>query len=138
MYFPSKRDKWISLIVWGIVLLGVGVPLIKGQVITLFVMLVVGVFLLWFWFRTGYLIEDHHIKVRYGPIKQTVHIQDIQQVVKSKLPFSSPALSLERIQINCASKYDQVTISPENQQVFIEKLLEINPDIAIDNRLVRK
>ncbi len=135
MYFPSIRDKWITGLIWGVTLSGVLFPLIKGQFTTMMIMIILGSFLLWFWFRTGYKIEGEKIKVYYGPIRQTIHIPEIKLILKSKMPINSPALSFNRIQISCG-KYDVVAISPQDREKFISALLDIKPDIPIDERLL--
>ena len=135
MYFPSIRDKWITVILWGIPLAGVLLPLVKQQYVAALIMLILGGFILWFWFRTGYKIEGEKIIIYYGPIRQTVHIPEIKLIIKSKMPFTSPALSFKRMQISCG-KYDVVAISPQNPDRFITELLEIRPDIPIDERLL--
>lgn len=135
MYFPSIRDKWITFIIWGVSLAGVFVPLLNGQYTTTLIMFLLAAFLLWFWFRTGYLIKDKKIKIYYGPIRQTIEIPEIQLVILSKMPFTAPALSFKRIQISCG-KYDVVAISPQNREKFVSMLLDIKPEIPIDERLL--
>ncbi|WP_339227889.1 PH domain-containing protein [Oceanobacillus sp. FSL K6-2867] len=136
MYFPSKRDKWLTIVIWGIALLGFMTPLIKAQLMSAFIMLLLGLFLLWFWFKTGYKIEDEKIKIHYGPIRQTIKINEIKVIIKSKAPLTAPALSMDRIQIRCG-KYDIFSISPENQDRFLEILTYMNPDISLDTRLLK-
>ena len=135
MYFPSIRDKWITIIMWGISLAGFIFPLINRQLITTLIMLTLAAILLWFWFRTGYKIEGEKIIIYYGPIRQTIIIPDIQLIIKSKMPITAPALSLKRIQITCG-KYDVISISPQNREQFISMVLDINPEISIDERLL--
>lgn len=137
MYFPSRRDKWITVIIWGISLTGIILPLLKGEVVALGIMVLLGGFLLWFWFRTGYKIEDDKIKIYYGPIRQTIRIPEIRMIIISRVPINSPALSFKRIQISCG-KYDVVAISPKNRDKFISALLDIRPDIPMDERLFPK
>lgn len=134
MYFPSIRDKWITCIIWGISLAGIIVPLVQGQLIATLIMVFLASFLLWFWFRTGYRIEGDKIKIYYGPIRQTIHIPDIKLIIISKMPLTAPALSFKRIQIS-SGKYDLVAISPQNRDAFISLLLEIRPEIPMDERL---
>ncbi|WP_067730342.1 PH domain-containing protein [Oceanobacillus damuensis] len=135
MYFPSKKDKWLTIIIWAVSLLGVITPLLKGQFTAVFFMLLAGLFLLWFWFRTGYKIEGDKIRIYYGPIRQTVNIKEIKVIVKSKAPLTSPALSMDRIQIRCG-RYDVFSISPANQYKFLDVLTDINPEISLDTRLI--
>ncbi len=137
MYFPSIRDKWITAITWGVSLAGIILPILNGQLIAAGIMFLLAAFLLWFWFRTGYKIEGEKLKIYYGPIRQTIHIPDIKLILLSKMPLFAPALSLKRIQISCG-KYDVISISPENREIFISKLLDINPDIPMDERIYPK
>ncbi|MFA1820782.1 PH domain-containing protein [Virgibacillus oceani] len=135
MQFPSKKDGWITGLLWGVSMAGVLIPAIVGNPLSSVVILPLAVFLLWFWFKTDYRIMDNKIKIRYGPIRQTVPIEDIRSIRKMKSRFAAaPALSSDRIQIDY-SKYDLVRISPENEEKFIKMLLEINPDILVDQHL---
>ncbi|MBP2077778.1 PH domain-containing protein [Oceanobacillus polygoni] len=136
MYFPSKKDKWLTIVIWGIALLGFLTPLIKAQLMAALIMLFLGLFLLWFWFKTGYKIEGEKIKIYYGPIRQTIKINEIEVIIKSKAPLTAPALSMDRIQIRCG-KYDIFSISPVDQDQFIKAITEINPDISLDTRLLK-
>ncbi|WP_405101961.1 PH domain-containing protein [Oceanobacillus sp. FSL H7-0719] len=137
MYFPSIRDKWITIITWAISLAGIILPLVNGQPFAAGIMILLAGFLLWFWLRTGYKIEGEKLKIYYGPIRQTIHIPDIKLVLLSKMPLIAPALSFKRIQISCG-KYDVVSISPKNRDKFISMLLDINPDIPMDERIYPK
>ncbi|MBR3120126.1 PH domain-containing protein [Oceanobacillus profundus] len=137
MYFPSKKDKWLTIVIWGIALLGFITPLIKAQLISAFIMLLLGLFLLWFWFKTGYKIEGGKIIIHYGPIRQTIKINEIEVIMKSKSPLTAPALSMDRIQIRCG-RYDIFSISPQNQDRFLEVITDMNPDISLDTRLLNK
>lgn len=100
-------------------------------------MLVLALLLLWFWFKTDSRIVNDKIKIRYGPIRQTVQIQDIKLVIKAKRSFAAPALSMDRIQIT-SGRFDVVSISPINKQAFIDKLLEVNAKINVDKRLLEQ
>jgi hypothetical protein len=135
MQFPSKKDGWITGLLWGVALAGIIIPAITGNPLSSVIILPFAIFLLWFWFKTDYRIIENKIKIRYGPIRQTVPIEDIRSIRKIKSRISAaPALSSDRIQIDY-SKYDMVRISPENEQKFIKMLLDINPDILLDQKL---
>ncbi|MDL4839445.1 PH domain-containing protein [Aquibacillus rhizosphaerae] len=45
------------------------------------------------------MIEDAKIKIRFGPIKWTVKIDEIRKINKVKNPFSAPALSINRLEV---------------------------------------
>ena len=64
-------------------------------------------------------------------LNQTIEIQQIKKIVKSNSWESAPALSMDRLEIMFNEKpavrynfYDNVIISPENNEEFIKNLLE--------------
>ncbi len=137
MYFESKKDTWMVVILWAVVFSGVFIPLLKGQIINLIIMLILCSILLWFWFRTGYKIDKDRLIVYYGPIRQTIYIENMELILLAKMPIIAPALSLDRIQIR-SGKYDLIAISPKDKFTFVEELMKINPDISVDKRLLKE
>lgn len=137
MYFESKKDRWMTIVFWIIILAGVFIPLFKGQFTSLFMMILLCGLLLWFWFRTGYKIDNDRLIVYYGPIRQTIYIEKMELILLSKMPFIAPALSLDRIQIR-SGKYDIIAISPKDKYAFIEELMKLNPAISVDKRLLKE
>ncbi|MEG6616749.1 PH domain-containing protein [Peptococcaceae bacterium 1198_IL3148] len=129
MFFPSKKDLWLSLIIWGTIILCIVPPIVGGEYVALLIMLPIAVFMLWFWYTTGYQVADGDIVVKYGPIKKRVPIKEISKINKTKNPISAPALSMDRLEIIYGKHYDMVLISPVRQQEFIDLLLQENPDI---------
>jgi hypothetical protein len=89
-------------------------------------------FLLWTWFDTSYEIEGSIIKIRSGPLRSAIKIQDIHTIVVGETLSSGfrPALSMN----GCIIKYErwnEIYISPENLYLFNEELLKINPTILL-------
>ncbi|WP_026673735.1 PH domain-containing protein [Alkalihalobacterium bogoriense] len=133
MYFPSKKDAWMTVLIWVYILAFVFPPIFVAE-ITIWGMLIpviCAIFLGWIWFQTGYTIEAETLFIKCGPIKSLVKITDIEQIRLTKNPFTAPALSMEKIEIQY-SPYRTVQISPINQQEFIEHLLKRNPTITFD------
>ncbi|MEG0697900.1 MAG: PH domain-containing protein, partial [Algoriella sp.] len=64
-------------------------------------------------------------------VNKKIDINSITKISKTNNPISSPALSLDRIEI-FYNKYDSVIISPKNEQEFIQDLQKINSSIIID------
>ncbi|MFD1413549.1 PH domain-containing protein [Oceanobacillus jeddahense] len=137
MYFKSKKDRWMAIILWVIVLSGVLIPLFRGQVVNALIIMLLCGLLLWFWFRTGYKIDKDRLIVYYGPIRQTIYIENIELILLAKMPIIAPALSLDRIQIR-SGKYDLIAISPKDKFTFVEELAKLNPDISVDKRLLKE
>lgn len=75
---------------------------------------------------TRYKLEGNQLSVYW--IK--IDIQSIRKVYKTNNPISSPALSLDRIEI-IYNKFDSILISPKDKKSFVEDLLKINPNIDV-------
>ncbi|OLO37079.1 hypothetical protein BTR23_14190 [Alkalihalophilus pseudofirmus] len=135
MYFSSKKDLWLTLIIWGAILTMVVPTIIDQEVVGLFIALPLAFFMGWLWFATGYTIEDGLIKIKFGPFRKTVHIQDISKINKTRNPISAPALSIDRIEIIYGKFSDIVFISPRNECEFVQLLLQENPNIVLDEKL---
>ena len=134
MYFPSKRDSWLGLLIWGLMLLA-AIPAFlqpgKGQLI---IMVAVILFIGWIWFGTGYEILDDELKVRCGPFRQRIPLQEIREIKRTRSPLSSPACSLDRMEIKYG-KSKRVMISPADQEGFIKMLTGKSPQIRLDEDL---
>ncbi|MDV2883677.1 PH domain-containing protein [Alkalihalophilus pseudofirmus] len=138
MYFPSKKDTWLTILLWGVILLFIITPILSiqidqsplTQVFEIFITSLLAVFIAWIWFKTGYTIEDTTLKVVCGPFKKNVLIHEINGLRKTKNPFSAPALSTDRLELSYG-KVKVLTISPEDEAEFIRMLLKKNPEIKL-------
>ena len=83
--------------------------------------------------NTKYIIHNKLLKIKCGLFNfKPIDIMKIKSVEKSNSLMSSPASSFDRIEIRYG-KFDEVIISPDEQQLFIKELIEINP--TIENRV---
>jgi Bacterial PH domain len=103
------------------------------------------IFIIWVVFATYYEIQGEYLKIVSGPIRYTINIHSIQSVKPTNNPLSSPALSIDRLEIqyNKTNKKGglqsnksvwssgMALISPKDKQKFIEELLKVNPDIDV-------
>ncbi|WP_026908367.1 PH domain-containing protein [Paucisalibacillus globulus] len=135
MYFPSKKDTWLAIIVWGLTFLIGWQMIIYNSVIGYIISSLIIGMLLWLWFGTGYKIEEGRIKIKYGPFSSIVKIDQITRMKATKSPLSAPALSIDRIEI-LHGKYNSAIISPKDVDNFIKILLTKNQDIQIENDLI--
>ena len=102
-----------------------------GAIITMAaIMIPVTVFTLSIFFGTHYTInENNELTVKCGMIYHSkVDISTIKSISKTWNPISSPAPSLDRIEIKYG-KWDSVIVSPKDKQAFIQALQKINPNI---------
>ena len=78
-----------------------------------------------------YTIENQNLNIKAGfLINQNINIMNIESIKKSKNILSSPAASLDRIEIIENNK-NSILISPKNKIEFIEELKKINPLIDV-------
>ncbi|MBD7984910.1 PH domain-containing protein [Sporosarcina sp. Sa2YVA2] len=139
MYFPSKKDTWLAMLVWGFVLFGMAAYIFGGEpvgVVGIVITTIIVGFLLWMWFGTGYRVEDGLIIIISGPFKSKVKIADIRKLTATKNPLSAPALSINRIEILYGT-YGMSLVSPKDRELFISLLLEENQTIQVDEALYK-
>jgi len=134
MYFPSKRDLWLSLLIWGLVLLGAVPAFLNPGKGPLMIMIAVILFVGWIWFGTGYEISENELKIRCGPFRQRIPIQEIKEIKKTRSPLSSPACSLDRMEIKYGNS-KRVLISPADKENFIKTIIQKSPSIQLDEEL---
>ena len=127
MVFKSAIDWWF----WLVIIFSAGVLIATAMtvwqagamtalwVIALSAILAVG-FPLWLTRATDYTITDDQLLVRAGPFKWQIQRAEITHVRLSNNPISSPALSLNRLEISYGSR--SLLISPAEQQAFIDAL----------------
>ncbi|MBN8652284.1 MAG: PH domain-containing protein [Cytophagales bacterium] len=81
---------------------------------------------------TFYQIEGGKLRIKSGfIINKLIAIDSIRKIQKSNSLFSSPAASLDRLEV-FYNKYDSVLISPKYKQEFLAELRKINPTIEIN------
>lgn len=81
--------------------------------------------------RTRYTITASELIIVCGPLTWRVPLPQITHVTPTHNPLSSPALSLDRLEIRYG-KYDSVLVSPADQAGFLAALLRLNPAIRHD------
>ena len=130
MRFQSKKDWWTYPVFIGIII-AVFIPLVMDQDLTsLYIGVPVAGLLLWIWFTTYYVIEKNSLVVRSAFIHKIIPVSEIKSIRRTFNPLSSPALSLDRLEILYGNG-KMVLISPENREKFLEELKKLNPSIVI-------
>lgn len=133
MIYYSKRDWWLGVLILGTTGYSTAVTMFELGVTFLGIfMAAVFAFVCWIWFGTFYRIEDGFLFVRCGPFKSEVEIARISKIKDTHNPLSSPALSLDRIEIRGQGVY--LIISPKQKMELINHLKEINNDIVYESR----
>ena len=137
---PSKRDWLLVLIIWGIigVTIASGVKVVQEATnpMLAFAFLVfcgaIVMFMLTILYTTHYTISGDRLAVRCGPFRYSISLPDIEEVVPSRNPLSSPALSLDRLHISYRGSMFGLLISPRDKQMFLADLVARAPHLRID------
>lgn len=129
--YKSKVDTWLGLILGGmpIAVLFAAWKLthapIPGRWIIALPVLLLGICLpVSVLVSTTYRITDASLRIRSGPFKWEIRIQDISKVTPTTDPVSSPALSLDRIRIDYGQA-KSVLISPVKKEDFLRDLRQL-------------
>ena len=69
--------------------------------------------------------------------KKSIPIEEITGIVETNNPISSPAASLDRLEI-FYGKYKSIIISPKEKMAFIEHLKSISPSIIVKMKNKKK
>ena len=128
MYFPPKKDLWLGIVGWGIlliILIWTIIPEIDWYMLNI---PIVGLaFFAWIWFGTGYAITDNSLEVRCGPIEKIIPLSKIYRVKRSKNHWFCAALSFSDL-LEIKYRYDVVSISPLDSHTFINELKQRCPE----------
>jgi Bacterial PH domain len=93
------------------------------------ILLAVMVFIVHMVATTHYTIDGGMLRIKSGFIyNKSIAIQSIQKITPTSNPISSPAASIDRLEVFYNGN-SSVIISPKDKRGFIMHLLELNPDI---------
>lgn len=121
MYFPPKKDLWLGLVIWLSLLLPLVFIIHDHDAWPSLVVLVPAIlFFGWIWFGIGYTITETELLVKCGPFREKIPFGKIRSIRRARIPWSSAALSLDRLEIRHASGLTQV--SPADADLFVSEL----------------
>ncbi|MDP3058581.1 MAG: PH domain-containing protein [bacterium] len=127
MFYPSKKDVWISLIIWSTVLIMVVSIAISPAEIwwgSFILGIAVTGLMLWILYGTYYEFRDEYLYARSGPFTERIKYDMVIEAALCNNLYSSMALSRERVFIRTTRKaLASVTyVSPINREDFLADL----------------
>lgn len=138
MRFPSKVDKWLVALVAPALLVGPVSLIALGQtgsigaiLFTVAVSVVVAAPVVWIFTATAYFVTDTELIVRSGPLRIVVKLEAIQRIRSTATLLSSPALSLDRLEVQYA-KRSAVVISPADKAGFVAAIQRRVPGVVVE------
>lgn len=95
-------------------------------------MTIANALLLWIYFDTGYELTQSELKYKSGPLRGSIEIKKIHEIVKGKTLWAGikPAMARNGLIIK-HGKYDEIYISPDSNDAFINEILKLNKNIII-------
>jgi hypothetical protein len=149
MIYPPKRTWWLSCLIVSVafveIILGMlmafaaalqPVPSVLELVIMGSVLTGIGVLLLWMFTSTSYAITPPNLIVRFGPLRRTIPLDAIVEVVPTKSllihgPEWSFIWSTDRLRVRYRKKNGKVgwavAIAPQDKFAFLLELAEAVP-----------
>lgn len=129
-WYPSKIDWWVvlvlcisPLVVLSVCILFVFIGSMNGLIIGGISALFLAGIYLGLIFPMRYGIDDTYLIVRFGICRYHILLADIIEVQATRNPVSSPALSLDRLQIQFGQGFRKaVMISPAERELFLNDL----------------
>jgi hypothetical protein len=134
--FSSKIDRlllWAGLLPLGAGTLGCAILGAKfhqpiGWVVSFVLLMAVGL-VVWIYQATYYEIDGNQLFIRSGPFTWRIPTDEIHSVLPSGNMLSSPALSLDRLEI-LYGRRRSVLVSPAQRSAFLEALAKASPGLA--------
>jgi len=133
MKFRSAVDWWYYLVIvaaMAIVLFAVIPPMRSGELSIILAAITIIVSLglpVWLLISTNYQIDTKSLRIRSGPFSWTIALDEIQSIAPSKSVLSSPALSLDRLEIQYGPG-KRILVSPADHEAFIEAVKQAKRD----------
>lgn len=143
--FRSKIDRWIVVVLGSAALLSLAVsilvafvapsPMEKALVLGGWCALTAAV--VWLFRSTRYVVEEARLLVESGPFSWRLPFESIEAVLPSTSPASSPALSIDRLEIRGKGRRS-LLISPRDREGFLGELLARCPHLVRVGPVLRR
>jgi hypothetical protein len=128
-WFKSKIDTWLIVLLFLPLLIAIGAViwtvLYKGEEawIACGALAVVLLFLFGLVLPVRYGIGGGELVIRHGLVRQRCKLEQILSVMPTRSPLSSPALSLDRLEVRTGERWSQrILISPAEREAFLALL----------------
>lgn len=131
--FKSKISKGLLLLIIIAILIAPAIMLYHRTHVweAIILLLLTAIICLPALFNTYYAIEKNVLKIRSGLLyKKDISIDNIRKIVETNNMISSPAASLDRLEI-FYNNFDSVLISPKDKAGFIGAIQDINPKVEV-------
>jgi len=98
------------------------------------IMITIVLALVWILLDTKYILKENKIFYNSGPFRGSIAIDSIKKITHHSgiiVPVTfKPALNTKGLIIHY-NRFDDIYISPKKEDLFLEELLKVNPNIEI-------
>jgi hypothetical protein len=141
--FVSSKNSYSCALLWIIsigllIIVFIEKPEAEAPPIYIFNTIMIGIIsmIIWILLDTKYSINEEILYYYSGPFRGKININSIRKIEHHSgliVPVTyKPALDTKGLIIHYNS-FDDIYISPEEEDVFLEELLKINPNITVVN-----
>ncbi|MCF2492935.1 PH domain-containing protein [Dyadobacter chenhuakuii] len=136
--YKSEIGPELSISISGVLMIVSILLITKGGWAGLAIAALLAVFFLHLFSTTYYQILDDQLRIKSGFLMdRRIPIKSITKIVETRNPLSSPALSLNRLELKY-NRYDSIMVSPKDRTHFIADLLEISEHIEVPSSYILK
>ena len=132
--FTSKVDGWYFLVMAGVLAASAyaAVPAaLAGRWWAFLILIAPFGLMTWNLLSTSYVIGAETLSVRCMLFRKSIPLSSISRLRGSRDFRSSPALSLDRIEV--LADTDSVLVSPSDQQDFVDAIRARQPSVVIED-----
>jgi hypothetical protein len=122
--YRSKLDIWLVIVLVGLPIValeflidGMGLSDRAINVLALLIVVIVLGMVFWLFLTTRYTLTDEYLLIRCGPFSWAIAFDEITHIEPTRNPYSSPALSLDRLAIRYGG--GELLISPADKERFM-------------------
>jgi len=98
--FNSKIDLWLAVVFLASIAVMVYVAIITPGLVIVLALGASSILMVWVLLVTKYSVDDRELRVTSGPFRWIIPVSDVQSVRPSNNLLSSPALSLDRLELS--------------------------------------
>jgi Bacterial PH domain len=144
LVFPSKIDRWIVWLTAIPLLVSAAAvtsallasPPLSAALLMVGLEVVIVAFIAWTYRSTRYLVTDREVIARSGPFRWRIEIAGIGSIRPSRNPRSSPAMSLDRLEVRYGGGR-RLLISPQDQEGFLEAVVARSGNLVRERDSIR-
>jgi hypothetical protein len=130
--YRSKIGVGLASFVGAVLLIVFVIMIVNSIWIGFIINFLTTLFIIYTLITTKYTINKDKLRIQCGFLyDETVTINNIISMTETRNPLSSPAASLDRLELKLKNSHS-ILISPKEKDEFIDHILQINPEVEVN------